>query len=135
MELELRFKALGKVKEGATWKFQVGVFETLSADYPKNVALQFWSDKNIALLEALEVDEVYTAYCNPESKENNGTWYTNISCWKVERKDMQAPTSVNEEPSKKTITQKASNTPTSNRVNPPTTPTDYTEEENPDLPY
>ena len=134
MELELRFKALGKVKEGATWKFQVGVFETLSTDYPKNVALQFWSDKNIALLEALEVDEVYTAYCNPESKENNGTWYTNISCWKVERKDMKPTETVNE-PAKKTTSQKASNTPTSNRVNPPTTPTDYTEEEDPDLPY
>ena len=132
MELELRFKALGNVKEGATWKFQVGVFETLSTDYPKNVALQFWSDKNIALLEALEVDEIYTAYCNPESKENNGTWYTNISCWKVERKDMQTSEPVNE-PAKKETKPKASNTPTSNRVVQPTTPVDHKEED--DLPY
>ena len=130
MELALKFKELGEVKSGATWVYQMGIFETLDENYPKPVAVQFWKEPMIAALEQLEVDNTYILSCNVASNESKGNWFTNLSCWKVKNPDMEPtatqPTTTAQEPHKKT-------TPTATSVKPVNTaPQDNTDD---DLPY
>ena len=130
MELELKFKSLGEVKNGATWVYQMGIFETLDENYPKPVAVQFWKEPMIAALEQLEVDNTYILSCNVASNESKGNWYTNLSCWKVKNPEMeQTATQIAPQtpaPPKKT-------TPTATSVKPVNTaPQDHTDD---DLPY
>lgn len=68
------------------WSRQEIIVET-QANFPKKVCLTLWGDKidksNIAVGRLLEFS------IDPESRENNGRWYTTLKVWKIE--DPMAP--------------------------------------------
>ena len=68
----------GQGKNG-TWKKQHVIVET-QGQYKKSIAIIFWGDK----VPVPEVGEECTFHVDPESREYNGKWYTEIRCWKIE---------------------------------------------------
>jgi hypothetical protein len=91
---EIKSEVKGKVIEvlpqetgsGAkgNWFKQNFIIET-EGQYPKKVCLQAWGDK---CDQIPEVNTIGTFSFNPESREYNGKWYTDLRVWKfdVEKK-------------------------------------------------
>jgi hypothetical protein len=79
------------------WVKQMFVIET-EGQYPKKVAFQAWNDK-CDLIPNIG-DQVTVSY-NPESREYNEKWYTDLSVWKIEVSGRsQAKTAKKTEPVK-----------------------------------
>ena len=57
---------------------QTFIIET-EGQYPKKVAIEVWEDK-----VAMVMGEKVTLATNPESREYNGRWFTNIVAWRKE---------------------------------------------------
>lgn len=71
----------GTSKSGNAWQKRNFVIET-SGQYPKKVCLQLFGDK---VKDCPNVgDEVKVSF-DPESREWNGKWFTQLNAWKVER--------------------------------------------------
>lgn len=72
------------------WKKQQVVFE--SADqFARKLCVAFWNDKaNEA--GSLTVGEMVNVEYNPESREHNGRWYTEVKGWKLDRQQQQGYT-------------------------------------------
>jgi len=71
----------GQGKNGE-WKKQIFVIET-EGEYPKKVAFTAWNAGVEALGQLREGQKVTVSY-NPESREYNGKWYTDLKAWKIE---------------------------------------------------
>lgn len=71
----------GVSKSGNSWQKKNFVIETVE-QYPKKVCFQIFGDKCNQL--APKVGDVVTVSFNAESKEFNGKWYTQLSCWNIE---------------------------------------------------
>lgn len=69
---------IGQGKNGE-WKKQEIIIET-EGQYPKKVCVSLWGDKVGAVLNGASVD----FSIDPESREYNGRWYTELRAWKVE---------------------------------------------------
>ncbi len=70
----------GTGKNNKEWFKQTFVIETKD-QYPKKVAFLTWGDKcDLIPKEGTEV----TVFFNPESREYNSRWYTELSIWKIE---------------------------------------------------
>jgi Domain of unknown function (DUF3127) len=69
----------GQGKNG-TWRKLSFVIET-QGQYPKKVCFQLWGDKIDGA--NLKADDVVTVSFDPESREFNGKWYTDLKAWKV----------------------------------------------------
>ncbi len=80
------FKILEKISgEGrfGTWVKQSFVIET-EEEYPKKVCFDMFGDDKVRLLNTYkEGDEVNVSF-NPDSREYEGRWYTNLRAWKLE---------------------------------------------------
>ena len=63
------------------WIKQEFIIETLD-QYPKKVCFSTWGDKTDALKQMKEEDIVTVSF-NPESKEYNDRWYTDLRAWKI----------------------------------------------------
>lgn len=61
------------------WKKQEVIVET-EGQYPKSVCISLWGDK----VGTVNIGEVIDASLNPESREYNGRWYTELKVWKIE---------------------------------------------------
>jgi hypothetical protein len=61
------------------WSKQNYIIET-DGQYPKKVCLQVWNDKCVIPNEGSEG----TFHYNPESREHNEKWYTDLRVWKIE---------------------------------------------------
>lgn len=78
-------EAKGKVikvldqQSGGNWINQQFVIES-SGKYPKKTSFTLWND-NCDFIPAVG-DEVTVSY-NPESREYNEKWYTDLKAWKV----------------------------------------------------
>ena len=74
-------KGDGKEGQGANgpWRVQTYILET-TGDYPKKIAFDVWGDK----IESFGIrnGDAMTVSFNPESREHNGRWYTNLRAWK-----------------------------------------------------
>lgn len=68
----------GQGKNGE-WKKQEIIIET-EGQYPKKVCVSLWGDKVGTVLNGASVD----AQLDPESREYNGRWYTELKAWKVD---------------------------------------------------
>lgn len=68
----------GQGKNGE-WKKQEIIIET-EGQYPKKVCVSLWGDKVGTVLNGASVDVLL----DPESREYNGRWYTELKAWKVE---------------------------------------------------
>jgi len=74
----------GQSKSGSgEWKKQEFIIETQS-QYPKKVIFSLWGDKT-EQINGLQPGEDVKISFDPESREYNGRWYTDLRAWKVER--------------------------------------------------
>lgn len=71
----------GQGKNGM-WKKQLFVVETLG-NYPKKVAFAAWGDKTDAL-QHIQPGNVVKVFFDPESREFNGKFYTDLKAWRIE---------------------------------------------------
>lgn len=66
------------------WKTQtVVICENPNAEYPKNVAIEFFGDKT-DMLKGLKKDDIIEVSCDVSSREYQGSWYTKVNGWKLE---------------------------------------------------
>lgn len=68
-------KVEGISKAGNAWKKKEWVLETVDTQYPRKVMFHFFGDRAET---PLEVGRTYIIQCEPESREFNGRWYTDI---------------------------------------------------------
>lgn len=71
----------GVSKAGKDWTKQEFVIET-QEQYPRKVMMSTMNDK--ANLSRFAVGNTITASINIESREYNGRFYTDVSCWKLD---------------------------------------------------
>ncbi len=64
------------------WVKQDFVIET-AGEYPKKICFATWGDKTDALKKLQEGQMLKVAF-NPESREYNEKWYTDLKAWKIE---------------------------------------------------
>ncbi|KPQ13406.1 MAG: hypothetical protein HLUCCX10_13105 [Algoriphagus marincola HL-49] len=72
----------GNSRNGNTWRKQEFIIET-PGNYPKKVCVALWGDK-IDQFPISEGEEVKLSV-DPESREYNGRWYTDIKAYRVEK--------------------------------------------------
>jgi len=72
----------GEGKNG-TWQKQEFIIE-YDDQFPKKLCLQIWGDKTSMLKSLKEGDKVNVSF-NPESREFNGKWYTDLRAWKIDK--------------------------------------------------
>jgi hypothetical protein len=66
------------------WQKQEFVIETMD-NYPKKVCMNVWGADKVAELATIREGEVLKISFNPESREYNQRWYTDLRAWKIER--------------------------------------------------
>ena len=71
----------GQGKNGE-WKKQVFIIETTD-QYPKKIAFTAWNTAVETIGRMREGQQVTVSF-NPESREYNGKWYTDLKAWKIE---------------------------------------------------
>jgi len=71
----------GQGKNGE-WKKQTFVLETIG-EYPKKVAFTAWN-AGVESLGSFREGQQVTVSFNPESREYNGKYYTDLKAWKIE---------------------------------------------------
>lgn len=72
----------GTGKNG-TWIKNEFVVETMD-QYPKKVCISTWGDL-ASNIDSYQIGEKVTVHYNPESREYNEKWFTEIRAWKIER--------------------------------------------------
>jgi len=80
------FKILAPVTgEGANgaWKKQDFVIET-GDQYPKKVCFNCWGDKT-SMIDSLKDGELVKVSFDPQSREYNERWFTDLRAWKIEK--------------------------------------------------
>ncbi len=83
-------------KDGTTLIKKQFVIETTTDQYPKKVSFQAISDK----VNVPKIGTVCDVYFNIESREYQGRWYSQVTCWKIweERSNNSAPSNTPSEP-------------------------------------
>ena len=87
MSLEIKGKLIKKLPEQTgegkfgKWIKQDFVIETQD-QYPKKVCFSTWGDKTDMLKKFSEGDIILVSF-NPESREFNEKWYTDLRAWKI----------------------------------------------------
>ena len=79
--LQLLAEQTGAGKNG-TWVRRDFVIETTD-QYPKKICFSGWGDK-AAQVNGLQPGQSVKVSFNPESREFNGKWYTDLRAWKIE---------------------------------------------------
>ncbi len=77
----------GTSKAGKAFQKRDFVIET-AGQYPKKVCFQLFGDK---VNDCPNVGEDVKVSFDPESREWNGKWFTQLNAWKVERQGVQQP--------------------------------------------
>jgi hypothetical protein len=79
--IQLLTEQTGSGKNG-TWVRRDFVIETAD-QYPKKICFSGWGDK-AAIVNNLQTGQTVKVSFNPESREYNGKWYTDLRAWKIE---------------------------------------------------
>ncbi|MFI3292333.1 MAG: DUF3127 domain-containing protein [Rikenellaceae bacterium] len=74
------------------WQRQEVVFEMQDGSYARKVAVTFFNKPND--VAALKVGAAYVVSFNIESREYQGRYYTNVTAWRVQPKQVEAPAPV-----------------------------------------
>ncbi len=74
------------------WQRQEVIFEMQDGSYSRKVAVTFFNKPND--VAALKVGAMYTVSFNIESREYQGRYYTNVTAWRVQPKQVEAPAPV-----------------------------------------
>jgi len=102
MSLELSGKVFALLQEqsgegkNGRWVKQDFVIETAD-QFPKKVCFSSWGDKVAELKQLKSGDEVTISF-NPESREFNGKWYTDLRAWKISKTSAATAGSTSELP-------------------------------------
>lgn len=72
----------GQGKSGR-WVKQEFILETKD-QYPKKICFSCWGDK-VADLKKLKTGDSVAVSFNPESREFNNRWYTELRAWKISK--------------------------------------------------
>lgn len=72
----------GVSKGGKEWTKQDFVIET-NEQYPKNICFTLFGDKSSLISPFGEGQEI-DVHFNIESRDFNGKWFHNVTCWKIE---------------------------------------------------
>jgi len=89
MSLEISGKVFALLQEqsgegkNGRWVKQDFVIETVD-QFPKKVCFSAWGDK-AADIKKLKTGDAVTIGFNPESREFNGKWYTDLRAWKISK--------------------------------------------------
>jgi len=89
MSLDLNGKIVAMLAEqsgegkNGRWVKQDFVVETAD-QFPKKVCFSTWGDK-VADIKKLKIGDEVTVSFNPESREFNGKWYTDLRAWKISK--------------------------------------------------
>jgi len=75
-------KVSGTSKSGNDWVKQEFILET-DGNYPKKVCFSLWGDKLDALTGVKPGEQIKVSF-DPESREFNNRWYTELRVWKLE---------------------------------------------------
>ena len=87
-ELSIEGKVVKVLKEvtgegkNGTWTKQNFVIET-EDQYPKMVAFSAWT-KLAPMAKNLSIGDKVKIYFNPESREYNERWFTDLTAWRIE---------------------------------------------------
>ena len=73
----------GTSQAGKEWRKREFVIET-EGQYPKKIAFTLFGDK-VTIIENYNVGDMIDVHFNLESREYNGKWFHNVSCWKIEK--------------------------------------------------
>jgi hypothetical protein len=89
MNLEINGKLIIKTDEQTgegkfgKWIKQEFIIET-QEQYPKKICFSAWGDKT-DVLKQINIGENISVSFNPESREYNGRWYTDLRVWKISK--------------------------------------------------
>lgn len=101
MEIKGKVILVLEAKSGSNangdWTSQDFVIET-TGQYPKKVCL------NCFKKPVPKIDENVTVQFEPESREYNGKWFTNLNVWKFDVEGQSAPTQAEPMPTTKSPT-------------------------------
>jgi hypothetical protein len=75
---------------GKEWKRATIIVQYGDAQFPRTVALS--NMRQATEFARLQVGSTHTFHVEPESREYNGKWFTNVTCWKWEASAPAAPT-------------------------------------------
>ncbi len=78
--IQVMTEQTGQGKNGQ-WRKLEFVIETSSQQYPKKICFSIWGEK-IDSANLKMGDDVVVSF-DPESREYNGKWYTDLRAWKV----------------------------------------------------
>lgn len=59
------------------------VIET-EEQFAKQLAFTLWGEENVAIIRNMPINTQIKVYFNPESKEYNERWYTNLTCFRID---------------------------------------------------
>ncbi|MBP5413423.1 MAG: DUF3127 domain-containing protein [Bacteroidales bacterium] len=96
MELEVKGKIIqilplqsGTGRNG-TWKKQSFIIETFDK-FPKKICFQLWNEKTDNFESLYPVNSIVSVSFNLESREFNGSWYTDARAWRISPANAQQP--------------------------------------------
>ena len=82
-------KEIGGESQRGSWQKQEFVIETKD-QYPKKICFSAWGDK-VDIVKTLKEGETITVSFNPESREYNDRWYTDLRAWKIDKSGSGTP--------------------------------------------
>lgn len=59
------------------------VIET-EEQYPKTLAFSLWGEDKVAIVRTMSPNTQLKVYFNPESREYNDRWYTDLKCFRID---------------------------------------------------
>lgn len=66
------------------WKKREFVIETAD-NFPKKVHFTLFGDNIVTLLDNIALGDTVKVYFNPESREWNERWYTDLRCYRIDK--------------------------------------------------
>lgn len=84
----VKVKSFGNIQRGTSnngnsWSKQDFICTT-DGNYPRDVCFTAFNDK-VDVIASLNIGESVDVHFDPESREYNGRWYTDLKFWKFER--------------------------------------------------
>ena len=96
-KIESKLKAEnGTSKAGKEWTKQTVIINN-GDQYNPNVAISFFGDDKVKMLENFKEGQEVSIGVNISSKEFNGKWYNQIDGWKIDVSTGEAKTVIEEE--------------------------------------
>jgi len=87
----------GTSKNGKDW-VKIGLLCETDGTYPSDVYITFKGKNDVEKAKTLNVGHIIETTYQPESREFNGRWYTELKCWGIEVMGKNsAPQSANEQ--------------------------------------